>query len=105
MPAAVADGIGQRCADRPARNIDVRATIDQGCGHVDVITAGRPVQRRLVAPGGVTEAGVRPRLDQQVDDLRAVGELTRPVGDQVQQAPEAALAVHQPGALCLAEDG
>ncbi len=94
MPAPIADSIGQRRADRPAGNLDIRAAIDQGSGHVDVIAAGRPVQRRLVAPGGMAEARVCPDLDQQVHDFRTVGEITRPVGDQVQQGPEAAFAVH-----------
>ena len=97
MPASIADSIGQRGADRPAGNIDIRAAIDQRSGHVDVIAAGRQVQRGLVAPGGVAEIRVCPGLDQQVHDLRAVGEITRPVGDQVQQGLEAAFSVHQPG--------
>jgi hypothetical protein len=44
----------------------------------------------------VAEAGVGPGLDQQAHDLRAVGEVTRPVSDQVQRSPEA-FAVCDPG--------
>ncbi len=55
------------------------------------------MQRRLVTQGGVAEARVRTGLDQQLHDLRTVGEVARPIGDQVQQGPEAAFAVHQPG--------
>ena len=55
------------------------------------------MQRGLITSGGVPEAGIRPRPDQQVNQLRAVGEVPRPVGDHVKQGP-AAFAVPDHGA-------
>src|SRR6266567_6640127 len=48
MPAAVTYGVVERSADRATRRLDIRSCIDQGFGHVDVVAAGRIMQRRLI---------------------------------------------------------
>ena len=46
------------------------------------------MQRRLSAPDRQPETGIRSGLDQQAHERGAAGEVTGPVGDQVQQAPQ-----------------
>jgi hypothetical protein len=46
VPAAVPDRVAERGADRRAGCLDVGTAVDERLGHVDVVAADRPVQRR-----------------------------------------------------------
>lgn len=85
FPAAVADGVRERGADRVVGCVDVRPSVDQGSSDVPVVAAGRPMQRGLVP--GLAGVGVCAGFDQQPYDLGAVREVPGPVGDSVQRCP------------------
>lgn len=94
VPAAVADGVIQRRTDRPVGRFDVRASLDQGNGNIDVITARRPVQRALVAR--IAGIGIGPGSHQQPHDLGPVGKVARPVSHDVQSRPALEHAPERP---------
>nr|WP_248282392.1 hypothetical protein [Streptomyces sp. RLA2-12] len=50
VPAGIADGVVERSADGTVGCFDVGAGVDQGGRDIDVIAAGRPVQR-VSSPG------------------------------------------------------
>jgi hypothetical protein len=58
VPARISDGVVERRADRATLDLDVSATIDECGGDIDVIAAGRPVQRRLRARLRIPIVGV-----------------------------------------------
>src|SRR6185437_3433554 len=64
---------------------DVGAAVDQRGCDVDVVATGCPVQRRFGARLAVSVVRVGAGRDQDANDLRAVGEVARPVGDDVQR--------------------
>jgi hypothetical protein len=46
VPAAVADGVVQRCvSNRATGRFYVGATVEERLGHIDVVAAGCPVRR------------------------------------------------------------
>jgi hypothetical protein len=85
VPAAVADRVVEWGSDRAVWDFHVGAAVDERGRDVDVVAAGRPVQRRLGAWLGVSVVGVGAGRDEDGDDLRAVGEVARPVGHDVQR--------------------
>ena len=103
LPAAVADSVVEGSADRTVRDLDVGSRIDQGRGHVRVVAARRVVQRRLRTRTGLRAlagregVGIGAGVDQQPDDLRAVGEVAGPVSDKMQWRPGSAAPADQPG--------
>ena len=85
---------GRRRRSTP-RRLDVGAAVDQRPGHLDVIAAGRPVQRRLGVPASFHRgAGIGAAVDQDGDDLRPAREEPRPVGRGVQRRSRAAFVVN-----------
>src|ERR1022692_1054441 len=93
VPASVADGVGQGRADGSSGRFDVSSAVDQLGDDVAVVVAGCPVQGSLWLPP-TCRRGVRVGAcrDEQADNLRAVGEVTGPVGSDMQSGPGAALA-------------
>jgi hypothetical protein len=85
VPAAVADRVVQRGADRPTGCFQVGASVDQCFGDVQVVAAGRPVQRRLQRTAVGACVGVGAGRHEQPHDRRAVREVSGPVGDRVQR--------------------
>ena len=71
--------------DHRAARLDVRALVEQGVQHLDIVAAGRPMQRRLGVRPGEPSIDVRACIDQRPDRLGAVREVARPVGHDVQQ--------------------
>ena len=86
-PLADRDGIGEGtpAVDHRPWRLDVRARLDQRVEHLDVVTAGGPMQ----PPFGVrtTERGVdvRARRDKRGHDRATVGKVARPVGEHMQR--------------------
>jgi hypothetical protein len=102
MPAAVADGVVERSANRTTGRLDVRSAVDQDLGHVHIVAARRIMQRRftgflVTVATGRAGVRVRPGLDQQARDHRPVEEVAGPVGDNMQRRRGAAVVRHQPG--------
>ena len=91
MPAAVADRVVERAADRSTWCFEAGAVVDEHDGDVYVIGAGRPMQRRLGAIAAGVVVGIRPRLEEQGDRRGCGGEVARPVGGGVQRGATAAL--------------
>lgn len=97
MPRSVADRVVQRRPDRPARQLHVRAAIEQRAGDIDIVAAGRPMQRALTVLIVVaSDVRVRAALDQQAHHLRSAWGISRPVRHDVQQSA-AAIARHPTG--------
>jgi hypothetical protein len=55
VPKAVADSVIDRTAagDRSTRRLDIGTGVDQRRGYLDIVRAGRPMQRRLRATPAV----------------------------------------------------
>src|SRR5581483_1757271 len=96
LPAAVADGVIEwsSTCDRCTARLDVGAPIDQRSGHLDVIAACGPVQRRFCMPASLDgSAGICPRTDQHEDDLGPVWEEPGPICRRVQSSARPSLLI------------
>ena len=101
VPLAEGDGVGHRGAagDHGAVGLDVGAGVEQRVERLDVVAAGRPVQRRLAVRAGEARVDVGARGDQRGDLRGRLGNVARPVGDDVQQRPRLpALGIADPRA-------
>ena len=87
VPAAVTDRVGERRADRAVGHVDVRPGVDEDGGHVGVVAARRPVQRRLAMLVVAAIVDIGTCVDEQLGRLGPVGEEAGPVGDDVQRRP------------------
>ena len=98
-PLTERDGVRQRAVavdHRPWR-LDVRPGLDERVEHLDVVAAGRPMQRPLGVPSAERRVDVRARRDEPGHDRATVGEIARPVGRDVQRRSlVAASRVHEP---------
>ena len=83
-PKATASAIGVP-PPMTARGLDVGAGVEQRVERLDVVAAGRPVQRRLAVRPGEPRVDVGARGDQRPDLRRRLGHVAGPVGDHVQQ--------------------
>src|SRR5918996_2459315 len=96
VPAGVPDGVVEWRSDGPARCLEIGAVVDK-CGRdVDVVAACSPVQGRLCMSWSGRGVGIGAGIDQQVHDLRAVGEVAGPVCNEVESRPGTASRV-EPG--------
>jgi hypothetical protein len=99
VPAPVAHRIVQwgTSSNRGACRFDIGAAGDERGGHVNVVTARRPVQRGLcVRAAGDWGIRVSARADEQMNDCRTVGKVRRPVSDDVQWGTRRSLAALEP---------
>src|SRR5580704_17823668 len=83
VPTGVADGVVKRGADRSARRLQLRATVDERDCDFYVISALCPVQGSLgaVAPGVKVRVG--PRVEKQRDRGWRGREVAGPIGGNV----------------------
>ncbi len=84
MPTAVTDGVVERGADGAARCLQLRATVNERAGDLDVVSARCPVQRGLRAAAPTIVVWVSSRLEQQRDRGRSSWKVTRPISGSVQ---------------------
>jgi hypothetical protein len=73
MPAAVPDRVVERSSDRTVRSVKAGSAVDQDLRHLDVVGAGRPVERGLGSSATGVVVGVGPRIEKKCDRLRAFG--------------------------------
>jgi hypothetical protein len=85
VPARIADGIVQGGADGAVGCFEISASVNE-CGRdIDVVAACGVVQRRLGLSGtGGRGVGVSTGVDQQVHDVRPLGEVPRPIRDDME---------------------
>ena len=93
-PLAERDGVGERgpAGDHRAAGLDVRTRVEERVERLDVVVAGRPVQRRLGVGAREAGTGVGARRDEEPDLGRRLGHVPGPVGEDVEQRPRLALA-------------
>jgi hypothetical protein len=88
LPLTECHGVGQRRApaDHCAGRFDVRSGVDQGLENVEVVAAGRSVERCLgVSAAAEPRVHVGASLDERAHDRRTVGEVSGPIRGDVQQ--------------------
>lgn len=79
--------------DHRTRGVDVRPGVQQRVEHLDVVAAGRPMQRRLLVRPGEPGVHLGTRRHQRGHRCRTARIVPRPVRDDVQQRPRHAAVV------------